>query len=1398
MSETQRDTLALRKQNRRIRQQRRRKIWASISTLALALPVIAAFAAPTAANAAPNPQIVVDDVSLENIDGLPTTVGDTLSVSGAWDATHANPEKDDTFVIGLPSELGFTEPVPFELTGDGKVWGNCLTDPATEQATCTLTEAVEDNPELVKGTFEFKVEAIEVTTKDQVEFDLNGQPVLVDLPGDGGIGDGVVLPTEITKSGRLNDNKWSMTWTVEIPGAGLAGRDDVEIFDSLSDNHKLCEDPKLQVHKVRGQSSENVTGIADISTNAGDDHDFSIILDPGDEGFDPNVTYRLTYETCTLDGQIDDIETVYTNEAIVDGESTGEIGVEQDWMPGGKVTKGGWVRGGEDRNRVIDWTVTITGDHLAGRSEFTLNEELAGPHELCVADGDDFEIRVQERYGPSEALVQNLGPDKLNYDVTIDSNTQFTVDFNTVGDFAFEESEKYLYRIQYLTCATTDGLPAGGTLFDNKVTVEGEVAEGDAVTPGRGEGKSGQINTSFVELDGEEYFPQTTMEWFVRIPGEKVADLDGDLTLTDTLTDTHQVCGAGDDLKARLGLTVAAEDQISNGGLEKVFLTESATVELEGNELTFIIPQPELPQPDGAEAKGFSHEYQYLLSYNTCTESGGMDAPDTEYGNEIVGSGFSWKSEITQRNSGSGTGQGVSRGSIAIQKLMDEDSAGADFVANDTLFEVEVKELAPDTDEPIDDYKLQVPLNGDPVSGFNPRGNGWSVELSELTFPDVPGVTFGDPIFVVDGEDVTGEDGIARVDLTPGANIQVALTNSAELGSLEIEKVLEGDAADLIDADDEFSITAEIDVSDLGDDCPQQENREFTISKNASHVLEGLPIGAQVSFFETIREDDDVLTWGEAIISPEMVEIEADHASTPGVITVTNEVDRTVGTFTLSKTVTGDQTDNPAVPDEVKVHASWDEEGAEGEKTLILPTDGTTVDLGEELLIGTEVLLTEEPLEDGSSIAWGAPVWSGTGVDVEGDSALVTIGRDGEAHVSLENHAATSTAGISIVKGIAGEAADEVGSDTDVPVTASWVDENGETKSKELFINSQEPTELGEQLPAGTEVTITEGERPEIDTVIWDSITISGTDVEDNGDGSATVIVSDQQDDFTLVSITNEATWAPGTFSISKEVAGVLTDHPDVPDSVQVTATWLDEEGAEQSRELTVPTDGNAVALGEDLPHETEVTLSETPLKDAVSFKWNDPTWAGDRVQETDDNSAVVTIGAADTAEIVLTNEVSPVLGSIVLTKDLIGSGAAKVPSGTAFPVTATWTDLLGEEHQQTFDLINGKPVKIDDVPLGVTVQLTEGETDLPSDVRWKGAQWSTEDSDVELITGSDSTQATATLAEVKGDISLTNTVDEDTSLLPRTGTEILTAIGVGVLLVLTGLGLYRIRRSRA
>ncbi|MDR5701705.1 Ig-like domain-containing protein [Agromyces aerolatus] len=130
---------------------------------ALTLAVTSAVMLPAAATAAPNPAIVVGDVTVTSSDGEQATVGDTLTVSGSWDATTADPHVGDTFTVGLPIELAFDQAVPFTLDGPDpggqiQTWANCLTDPATGIATCTLTPEVELYPELVHGTFEFDVE----------------------------------------------------------------------------------------------------------------------------------------------------------------------------------------------------------------------------------------------------------------------------------------------------------------------------------------------------------------------------------------------------------------------------------------------------------------------------------------------------------------------------------------------------------------------------------------------------------------------------------------------------------------------------------------------------------------------------------------------------------------------------------------------------------------------------------------------------------------------------------------------------------------------------------------------------------------------------------------------------------------------------------------------------------------------------------------------------------------------------------------------------------------------------------------------------------------------------------------------------------------------------------------
>lgn len=417
--------------------------------------------------------------------------------------------------------------------------------------------------------------------------------------------------------------------------------------------------------------------------------------------------------------------------------------------------------------------------------------------------------------------------------------------------------------------------------------------------------------------------------------------------------------------------------------------------------------------------------------------------------------------------------------------------------------------------------------------------------------------------------------------------------------------------------------------------------------------------------------------------------------------------------------------------------------------------------------------LTESSLEDGSGIAWGTPTWSGAGVAIDGESATMTVTRplDGEdVVVTVENHAATSTAGISFLKGIGGEAAGEVNPATEFPVTVTWTDGDGVEQSRDLTINAVEPTPLGEELPAGTVVTITEGERPGVNTVEWESITISGDDVEDHGDGSATVVVSDQQGAVTLVTIVNEASWAPGTFALTKNVAGLSLDHPDAPESVTVMATWLDEEGMEQSKELIVPTDGTVVPFGEDLPHGTEVILTEVAPEDSESFTWEVPTWGGDGVEVGDDGTAVVTISAATVAEVSVTNAAIATLGSLTLVKELTGDGAASVPSGTTFPVVVTWMDLLGEVQEREIEVTAGQPTTIDWFPLGTEVIFIEDETRLPSDVTWEGVTWSSDDDNVIILEEDDAAVVIAVIGDEGASATLTVANDFDTVTRPGGG----------------------------
>lgn len=1362
------------------------------------LATIGLIAAPSAAVAAVNDRIVVGDITLSPA-GAQLTIGDKVTVAGSWSAVDAEPKEGDTFTIGLPPEFTFPAAVPFQLRGpDNVVWGNCLTDPGSGIASCELTDAVVEKPELVQGTWEFEVQAVKETTATEVAFDLNGDKVTVPLPGGGGIDDGIELPGTMTKVGAMNANNWSMNWTVELPGANMAGQQSVRLTDTFGPGHVLCDPVGLKVHTVRGDSRVDVTNIATV-TGAPGDPGFDLVLTAPEGGFNPEVTYRVTYQTCTPDGQIDRAGTKYTNSAQVEGWGDAGLGVGTVTNSGwhGDLAKSGSVLGGSDRNGKIAWTVVIPGDDLVKQKSFTFSDVLGDGHKLCTDTISD--LKIVEQYGPNPGSAAGLKQDitgKLTRtEVKAATDQSFDLQFTiNDADFDFKASD-WRYVVTYTTCVTSTDLPAGDTSYANTVTVDGKAAGAEAKVPARAQGKSGSINGAFVTIDGVRHMPQTTMTWNVTIPGQ-IVDGVGELNLTDTLTQSHAICEAGapsGGLAARLNLKVEAVDQIGGGGLAAVDLTPNTTVSLNAQQMGLKVAAP--------TGKTFSREYQYKLSYVTCTTSGGMDAPGTVYGNELEGHGIRFTSSTTQSNKGSGTGTGVTRGSVSVSKSL-ADTPGADLVPAGTAFTVRAQEVDP-TGAAQAEYDLSVPLNGDPVSGFNARGKGWTIRLSEPTLPAVSGIAWGTPVFKKTAGVTPSEDGTTAVAaLTPGINIAVSLENRALLGSATVTKNLTGpDAAlALVDPDRNYRVTAKIDTSRLGNNVPAEADRVFDLKAGETKTLENLPIGAVVTVSEARPADDDTLTWSAPQISPNPITIEAGHATTPAAVTVTNRVDRTVGTFSIAKNVTGAQAGNPAVPGSVSVTATWTQDGKDERKVLTVPTDGTPVALGERLLIGTKVTLTETALVDGSSIAWASPVWSGTGVTVDGDSAVVTITRTADARVVLENHAATSVAGISLIKGVAGAAADEVPTDAEFPITATWTDADGEKQSKRLMINAAEPTPLGVALPAGTVVTITEGERPELDTVIWGSITISGDRVTDSGDGSAEIVVSDLQDDVTLVTVVNEATWAPGTFTISKKVSGILLDNPDVPDAVTVTASWL-EAGEPRSAEIVVPTDGTPVAFGQHLPHETLVTLAELPLADASAFTWSTPVFSGDDLVAHEDGTASLTIGAAQDAGIVVTNEAVATLGSLTVTKELTGSGASLVED-TAFPVTATWTDLLGESRTAQVEVTAGEPSVIEGLPLGTAVTLSEGAAEVPGNARWHGATWSTDDGNVALDgAGDDSITLVVTGAsDTRAAVTVTNEFEKLPDLA-LTGGTVITASVVVLAALLVGAGIVMLvlhRRRRA
>lgn len=492
------------------------------------------------------------------------------------------------------------------------------------------------------------------------------------------------------------------------------------------------------------------------------------------------------------------------------------------------------------------------------------------------------------------------------------------------------------------------------------------------------------------------------VSWFLNLKSVDLPD-SGALVIEDKLDGPHKFSNEEDET---LGLSL---NGFNGGGVAEYIDPLNAEVNLseDGKSATITIPEP---------TGGWSSKENWQVHYYTYYEGEGSIPNGTSFGNtaNVNGNGLEKTVKFTQ--TGSGTIQGVDRNSYALKKHIVE---GSELVPEGTEFTVHVK-IESSNEDFNDEYDQKVSANGEFVKGSKELPAGTKVTLTEPTFPDVEGVTFGDPKFRAGEEDVDNvkisEDGkTATLTVVKDRNVEVHLDNTAKksTGAFEITKELVNPDNLPISEDAEFTVdltwTDEEGAKLEGEEYPAQ----IKLKAGETKKFDNLPAGTKVKYEESTDSLPKVegTTWNvkypdgqEAVVTSEQV---AEGKIQNRMVPSTD--------VTLTKKVTGPAAFKVDDDHVFQVEATWmDDEGNQQQRVVEVKKDGS-VNL-EGLPLNKEITLVERTekvsaSEDSENLKWTGINWTVDGpndvVQDENDpnKAILTLkGKAGEpVQVDLEN-----------------------------------------------------------------------------------------------------------------------------------------------------------------------------------------------------------------------------------------------------------------------------------------------------------------------------------------------------------------------------------------------------------
>lgn len=296
--------------------------------------------------------------------------------------------------------------------------------------------------------------------------------------------------------------------------------------------------------------------------------------------------------------------------------------------------------------------------------------------------------------------------------------------------------------------------------------------------------------------------------------------------------------------------------------------------------------------------------------------------------------------------------------SLSVEKVWDDNGP------TDRPLEIEV-ELVSEDDFVVDSATLS-------------QSNDWKYTFAGL--PTNLDYTVREKV-VPDGYEVAYD---RIVDDTTG-DISYTITNTldqADLGTFTLRKAVAG-----LPADHTFPEGTTFAVGATWTLDGEEFSQVFDLPADGI-VVDGpqLPLGTEVTFSEQDPPEVPGFEWTGASFDPAQVVIGSGDAVA---VTVTNSYrtapPETLGTFSLSKSLSGVGVADFPRGTTFAVTATWSLDGKEASQVFDLPADGTVVE-GPELPIGTEVTFSEPSAPSVSGYVWDGVQFSQQSIVISGES----------------------------------------------------------------------------------------------------------------------------------------------------------------------------------------------------------------------------------------------------------------------------------------------------------------------------------------------------------------------------------------------------------------------------